>query len=590
VGIVSIIIAATELRRRCKWLRTSKNSRLNMNRRFIQQVLMLSLLLGLAPALAPTALAAGQAESRLPDLVPVTVTYSPANVRSYQPIIVEWTIENRGGDAVLSPEPWHDALSLSADSTLDDGDLRLDTVHAQRRVEAGGSYENTVEVTVPLMPTGNYILLVEADSGNDLPEADDANNVLVGPTIAIVGLAVDLAPTALTASTDAANPGEEFVVSWSVVNRGDDAIPASDPDGHDEIWFDDLYFSTDTVLDEGDTLLSLRDASASSQEGPQSVGETYTVTVEATVPVVPGGTYHLLVAVDRVTDSLRESDETNNVFIGPTITIAGVNIDLEPVDLSISADSASWYQPVALSWTVANRGSDAVPDRGGDEGVIVGSDTRWRDAVFLSTDATMDDGDTQLTGVDQEGPLAAEDTYSASDTITVPAVPDGTYYLLVVVDEWERLPESDETNNVLVSTPIEISGVSADLVPTALMAVEAVDRGALITIEWIVVNRGAETIPAGAVWYDSIYLSTDAMLDGDDRLLQDIGSWAIPPFTGYGPVPAGGSYAGTLDVTPPDIAGATYYLLVVIDAGDAVSEADESNNLLAVPFAIEEVR
>ena len=62
---------------------------------------------------------------------------------------------------------------------------------------------------------------------------------------------------------------------------------------------------------------------------------------------------------------------------------------------------------------------------------------------------------------------------------------------------------------------------------------------------------------------------------------QSQGSWARPAA-----VAAGASYAQTKSVTIPNRPPGNYFLILKVDTGGAVYEANESNNLRVVPLTI----
>lgn len=560
-----------------------------MRHLLFRSLLSLSLFLALAAVPEPPP---APAQITLPDLVALDLTASPVNPRWDEPVTVSWTAENRGERPIEDWAGWVDDLHLSTDRTLDELDEDLGASYTNGPLIAGSRYTGGEVVHLPIVPTGRYYLILEVDRSHDIDEEDESNNVLVSEVITIRGLDTDLVPTDVSVSAERTTPGESLTVTWSVENRGSDPVPATQPDDQEVIWFDYLYLSSDATFGEDDHLLSLKNAPDGTLHGPLGSGGGYTITADVTVPVLPTGDYTLLVVVDWMI-SVGEADEANNVLVGPRIAITGLDIDLQPTGLTTSTVDARWYQRVTVSWTVDNPGTDAIPPRGGDPGVWHGSDTVWFDDLYLSADATLDTGDTRLDSVSLEGPVGAGDSYTTTVQVTIPTVPAGTYRLLVAVDSgpYIHLPERDESNNVLAGPPMTIASVDVDLVPIALTPGQPIAiPGNEITFEWTVANHGTDTIPDGAMWSDAIYLSTDPTLDDSDTILQSIGGWAIPPFVGLGPLPAGASYEGTLWVTLPEALDDAGYLLVLVDADDELHEGDETNNVLAMPFPVEGMR
>ncbi len=76
----------------------------------------------------------------------------------------------------------------------------------------------------------------------------------------------------------------------------------------------------------------------------------------------------------------------------------------------------------------------------------------WLDRVYFSTNEVWDAADTLLSTVYKTGSLPSGGTYSQTNTVTLPNVSGGTYYLLLKVDDAQSsyvVEESVETNNVL---------------------------------------------------------------------------------------------------------------------------------------------
>ena len=134
-----------------------------------------------------------------------------------------------------------------------------------------------------------------------------------------------------------------------------------------------------------------------------------------------------------------EADETNNQQVVPiTITTA----DLTPTAFT-APSSATAQEAISLSWTVTNQGTGTAQ-------------RSWADYVFLSTDPVYSGSDTHVFFVGAPTALAVGANYSRTQTVTVPNVPAGDYYLILRVDHHNFVYEADETNNQAV-VPITIT-------------------------------------------------------------------------------------------------------------------------------------
>ena len=113
--------------------------------------------------------------------------------------------------------------------------------------------------------------------------------------------------------------------------------------------------------------------------------------------------------------------------------------------------------------------------------------------------------------------------------------------------------------------------VSSAVAPTTLYASETARVG------WSVANRGAEA--ADASWSDAVYLSKDSAFDASDTLL---GSPPAAPTS----LEPGESYTRTPSFSIPAADSGDYYLLFVADSGGDQAEADEADNVRAVPVTL----
>jgi hypothetical protein len=264
----------------------------------------------------------------------------------------------------------------------------------------------------------------------------------------------DLIPTSLSASASHAVANDWVQVLWDVTNDG--AGDANRPGG----WPDAAYLSLDTVLDAGDL-----------RAGPAwygdfvAAGSSYSSGIFMVVqPEWPAGDYYLLVTVDEYA-YVDESDETNNITIGPIITITPPPPppDFAPTALTLDATSALPVTQVTASWSVSNLGPGPVP-----------ANKSWPDSLYFSTDATLDGADYWVAYFWPTGPVAAGAAYDMVGTFYVPDyVPPDTYHVIVQVDQYGYVVESDEGNNVLTGPVITItalSGASIDRVGGLVLA------------------------------------------------------------------------------------------------------------------------
>ncbi|MFP5275442.1 CARDB domain-containing protein, partial [Coleofasciculus sp.] len=100
-----------------------------------------------------------------------------------------------------------------------------------------------------------------------------------------------------------------------------------------------------------------------------------------------------------------------------------------------------------------------------------------------------------------------------------------------------------------------------------------------VTLSWTVFNSST-TATAGADWFDRVYISQDTTLDSSDTLL-------LSEYTSsFTPLAAGNDYTINHNATIPEIATGDYFFLFKADGSEQQQEADETDNITAIPIQI----
>ena len=138
------------------------------------------------------------AQAPLPDLN-VAPVQTPPEAFSGQPLTVSWTVTNQGsgtaigqplrvGFAPTSPitpalpaaSTWTDEVFMSPDPTLDSNAVSLGTFQHYDALDAGDSYTDSEQVTLPVGVSGNFYFIVETDIAGQVFEggatADEVNS------------------------------------------------------------------------------------------------------------------------------------------------------------------------------------------------------------------------------------------------------------------------------------------------------------------------------------------------------------------------------------------------------------------------------
>ncbi|HEV8441135.1 MAG TPA: CARDB domain-containing protein [Methylomirabilota bacterium] len=344
-----------------------------------------------------------------PDLAPAGVT-APASVNAQQSVAVSWTVRNQGQGSASGL--WTDTLYISREPVCCAGATSLGAFNVAPTVPAGGSYTQTQTVNIPSLAPGAYYLLLWTDSSNLVYESDEANNRLAQP---ITVTAPDLVPTALTAPPSVSTQ-QSVSVSWTVRNEGSGPATGS--------WTDTLYLSASSTCCAGATaLLNLNVAPATAPGG------SYTQTQTVKIPSLTAGSYYFIVSTDANQNRSEVEEGNNQLAQAVTVTTP----DLFPTSLTAPL-LVSPRQSVSTSWTVKNQGT----------GPAVGL---WTDTLYISPTPTCCAGATSLRSVNVSPGTPPGSTYSQTQTVTIPGLATGTYYLIVKTDANNVLYESSETNN-----------------------------------------------------------------------------------------------------------------------------------------------
>ncbi|MBC7771462.1 MAG: hypothetical protein H7210_03090, partial [Pyrinomonadaceae bacterium] len=169
-------------------------------------------------------------------------------------------------------------------------------------------------------------------------------------------------------------------------------------------------------------------------------------------------------------------------------------------------------------------------------------------------------------------PLDPTQPYSSGGTFTLPldgASTTGPHYVLIASDTFNSVTESNETNNVGVSSPIELAlPPLPDLEVLNIVGPPPAAPGSSVEVSWTVRNRGPA--PTYANWTERIAVSIDGQIGGDTTVLETVINEMLGPnaqITRSRMIPV-------LDV------GLSYRAVVCLDVNNRNVEENEANNCL----------
>ncbi|HET6719725.1 MAG TPA: CARDB domain-containing protein, partial [Rhodocyclaceae bacterium] len=514
---------------------------------------------------------------REPDLLVDALQVLSEGAFSGQPITVKWSVTNRG-TRETRVSGWNDGLYLTRDASLDLSDyaLRLQPINITEAgypayLKPGESYTRTVSVTLPESISGDFNLIVKADT--DLgPYVGTGSTVRDGLTVlqridgaagavkefqdegnntARIALPITLAtpPDLQVASVDAPTSvlaGQNFTVNYRVTNAGG-KTPSDQT-----TWNDLVYLSRDRFLD----LTHDRYVGYRTHNGALAAGAEYEASLSITAPSGLEGPFYVFVVTDPANTmgdgtfgKVREfGKEQNNsgAALQPILLELPPPADLQVRDIIVPA-SANVGEAVRIEYTVDNQ-SDINPAYG-----------RWADALYLSSDNAWDLGDIRLGKVEHDGGLAAGASYTASLTANLPPLKDGHWRVIVRPDIFNEVFEG----------PISYTATGLNMAPGEANNRTASASTLEVSVPTLTVGSPlATTLAEGQVRLykvsvaggETLRVSLDSSADSGDNEV----------FIRYGDIPSGYAYDAAYNnpssadqtVLLPSTQAGDYYVLV----------------------------
>ncbi|MGD1277561.1 MAG: CARDB domain-containing protein [Tepidisphaeraceae bacterium] len=497
---------------------------------------------------------------------------APSTASANHNFSFKYTAVNAGAGATPN-YTWTDSFYLSPTASYDSTTVVF--LGFQTHVgslAAGASYSANVTVPIPLAVSGNYYLIVNTDSGNQVFELNKPNNIGASTsTIAVSSIPADLVVTSVSGPSSAVS-GVSIPLNWVVANQGAG-------DTGNSTWKDSVYITAKSTFDSTATLLS-----SFTQSSSLSPGGSYSRSESVTLPINLAGDYNIFVVTNSSSLGF-ETNLANNVSAPIALTLqsgggsqAQVS-DLQPVSISAPA-TVTTGGTANVSWTVINNGPGTT------------NSNYWNDDIWLSTNTSLGSGGTDiyLGSVQHTNALASGANYTASGIFTVPRTPTaGNYYFILAVDRPVAPPgvttgenlvyETNKSNNTLAaSSPTSVTvSTPAELTVTNVAVPASVSSGGQLSVGWTVHNAGGNTGNVSIT--DSVYLSLDQVLDTTDRYLGSV--------TTQGGLNAGASYSqmGTFSLAS-GLAG-TYYVIVETNSNQAVYEVNAGNDTAASAAAVQ---
>ncbi len=433
------------------------------------------------------------------------------------------------------------------------------------------SFELTGQQTA-LLPAGFCELSVRADSEEVVAEANEFNNALPAPVqLQITPPLTDLVLRGLALEPmQPVRQGDAFELTAELENAGG---RAGGP----------FTLELASCLEETADGVSLR------CEGDDRFEQFRAQTVEALDPgatravVLSFGTANLTPGrhVFRVRidpgDRVLESDEDNNVgTVAARVLPQPANLRPRDIHFNPSAPVRQ-DQPLEIRVTVDNRGAEA-------SGAFT---VRFSVCSIDSVNGTsrcrfpQDAEDFRQIAIQSPNNLHPGDSFEVSTGLMPPfSLAPGRYAVLVEVDPEDRVQESDETDNVLVTTPpVEVLPEPPNLRPLEVSFDPAspVEVGQFVLVNARVANFGGQVTGPFLVRFSRCRFEPQPPAS---RFCSQPGEFTLFAEATVGGVQAGGESTVTVGFDTRGLEPGSYLVRVEVDGEDEVSEQNETDNAL----------
>ena len=517
-----------------------------------------------------------------------------SQIKPGQGLNLDFSVANTGDENTV---PFSFDFYISKDQDISSqGDFKLGTYSIQDGLEAESDtgvkhYRYNTPAANDSFWTdedGTYYVGMVIDPKNRVTETDETNNRNLGAALdsdsflTPIFLPLDLKLTSFEIRQQAINPGQALDVSFTIANESEnDANPFST----------NLYISKDANITKDDLQLGvvgiydIRNGIAAGSDTGKKTYRYATPDAKNEFWKDGNGKYYVGMIIDPKGE-VTETDTTNNSNQGAGIdsdsfvTGTFLSSDLKGTSFEIGQEKIKRGQALDVSFAIANESeNDANP---------------FSANLYISQDANISADDRQIGTYDlKDGLAAGSDTGEKTHRYTTPGADDqfwadgdGTYYVGMVIDPKNEVTETNETNNSNLGAGLDSdSFITSAVVPPDLrsdlkgtsfeIAQPEINRGQALDVSFTIAN---ETKNDANPFSANLYISRDPNISADDR---QIGTYALKDGL------AAGSDTGekTHRYTTPGAddqfwadGGDTYYVGMVIDPENEVTETDETNN------------
>jgi len=480
-----------------------------------------------------------------PDLIPNMEL--PDTIVAGYAFDYNFTIANSGGAATQGN--WKDQVKISLYPDYDKVSKEQKEYNNLQGLEVNENYTQNITHTLPVNYLGKYYFITHADRPHWITKEDNIyehlgkdNNILIDSAI-VVQLDADLQISNFNAPNSGFS-GTNITVNCNISNEGEGFTNALR-------WMDMVYISTDSLLSNDDIEIIRR-----SRGAPLDKDEGYVFSHTAQLPNGLDGQYYLLMLTDRYNWVTNDILPSNNILVHPLDITLSDPIDLV-VDTLIVPATVYAGQYINIPFTINNEGIGNL------------SGINWHNSFHLHTSDVYASG---LTQIGSRGGLniAANSSYNDGATVRIPSYYQGSYYLILKSDTYDRIYEhGGEENNTKAVLITILPPPPSDLQITAMSMPDNIIPGDALTVHYTVKNTGTE-LAIGDL-RDILYFSLDTVLH---PILDPVFGFQ----DNYIELEPGDSLNLSLNTTMPGVKPNDYRGIGWTNAQNTIAEANLQNN------------
>ena len=470
---------------------------------------------------------------------------------SGKPVNVTWKVTNGGITPLEDTIEYSIFISNSATSFSMTAANRVFSTPIWTSLMPDSSVTFSGTAVLPNGISGDYYLHLVIDTAQRLCDGDRGNNMAHSAAIHVsLSPWPDLVVASITAP-DSMIVGGTAQFDVSITNQGIATATGR--------MTTKVFMSVLPVYNAGST----KEVASQQNTIDLGVNETTSLVMSGIIPpTVSAGHYYFYAVTDFSDDFYEHTGEDNNITRSNQTFVQIYPLDLV-VDTIMGPDTLNWGQTARYCVRMRNNSN------------VIAAASQWFDRLYFNTDGDVSSN--TYSGITHSGGLGAGASYVDTFYVTMPYGPSGDMVMTAICDYNRNNPDIAPLNNQLSKSVAARSVPTPDLQVSNVEILDSVVSGQPFRLAYSVTNISSTLIDSLS-WNDKITLSD----------VNGYTSWSMQlslyPRVKY--LDSGWFYRDTVTVTIPVPNQGSRFLLIHANAQNTFYEADQTNNVVAVPVNI----